>query len=127
MTIATETIVLEVVASNVKMVIILMGLAAPNVPLTVKNAQARPYVKCVLKDSTALVVILHAQYPALTVKVMTSALNVLTDGMVQLVSYTVQLDVKTLYVIKHPGNVPMDVQLDSILVVIHACPVQITV
>ena len=70
---------------------------------------------------------LHAQHHASTVKVMTSALNVLTDDMVQLVSYTVQLDVKALSVIKHPGNVPMAVQLDSILVVIHACPVQITV
>ena len=118
---------MEVVASNVKMVFIWMGLAAPNVPLTVRNAQARPYVECVLEDSTDLVVILHAQYHAPTVKVMTSALNVLTDGMVQLVSYTVQLDVKTLFVIKHPGNVLMAVQIDSISVVIHACPVQITV
>ena len=127
MTIATKTTVLEVVASDVKMVFIWMGLAAPNVPLTVRNAQARPNVKCVLKDSTALVVMLHAQHHASTVKVMTSVLNVLTDVMVQLVSYTVQLDVKTLSVINHPGNVLMAVQMDSILVVIHACPVQITV
>ena len=118
---------MEVVASNVKLVFIWMGLAAPNVPLTVRNAQARPYVKCVLKDSMDLAVMLPAQYHALTVKVMTSALNVLTDGMVQLVSYTVQSDVKTLLVIKHPGNVPMAVQMDFILVVITACTVQITV